>query len=230
MGSPTFAERLATVQDRIARACERAGRDPAEVRLIAVSKTFDAERVREALAAGQRVFGENRVQEALAKLEQIDGAEWHLIGSLQRNKARHVAGRFHRIHAVDSEALARELDKRSRAAGLRQAVLIQVNQAGEATKAGVSAEELQPLAERVLEPDALELRGLMAIPPPADRPEDNRRWFAGLRELRDRCAAATGRELPELSMGMTGDFEVAIEEGACWIRVGRALFGERSTR
>ncbi len=227
MSSADFAQRLAAVQERVARACERAGRDPGDVRLIAVSKTFPAERVREALAAGQRVFGENRVQEALGKLDEIEGAEWHLIGPLQRNKARHAVGRFHRIHAVDNEALAVELDKRARAAGVRQALLLQVNEAGEASKAGVTPAALPALVERVLELDALDLRGLMTIPPRAESPEDNRRWFAGLRQLRDRAAAAAGRELPELSMGMTGDFEVAVEEGATWIRVGRALFGER---
>ena len=228
MSSASFAERLRAVRERIELACRRAGRDSAEVGLIAVSKTFPAARVHDALTAGQRVFGENRVQEALGKIDDVAQGEWHLIGPLQRNKARHAVGRFHRIHTLDNETLAAELDKRARAADLTQAVLIQVNEAGEESKAGVAPADLDRLVERVLALDALDLRGLMTIPPRAETPEDNRRWFAGLRELRNRCASGFGRDLPELSMGMTGDFEVAVEEGATWIRVGRALFGERA--
>ena len=219
---------LERILGRIDSACDRSGRARGSARLVAVSKTFPAERVRAALAAGQVDFGENRVQEALAKIDEVGpGPRWHLIGSLQRNKARHVVGRFALVHSVDGEALARELDRRAAAAGAVQPVLIQVNQAGEATKSGVAPDRLSALVDFVVGSEALDLRGLMSVPPPADRPEDSRRWFVALRALRDREATRTGRALPELSMGMSDDFEVAVEEGATLVRVGRALFGER---
>jgi pyridoxal phosphate enzyme (YggS family) len=224
----TAEQALADVLEKIGQACERSGRSPGDVRLVAVSKTMAPERVQEAMAAGQQVFGENRVQEALAKIDEVGpGPRWHLIGSLQRNKARHVVGRFALVHSVDGEPLARELDRRAAAAGVVQPVLIQVNQAGEATKSGVAPDRLSPLVDVVVGSEALDLRGLMSVPPPADRPEDSRRWFVALRALRDREATRTGRDLPELSMGMSDDFEVAVEEGATLVRVGRALFGER---
>lgn len=219
---------LARVRERIAEACARSGRNPAGVTLVAVSKTFPAEAVRAMLAAGQTVFGENRVQEALAKIDAVgSGPRWHLVGSLQRNKARHAVGRFSLIHSVDSRRLAVELDRRARAAGCVQPVLIQVHQGDEETKSGVEEDDLPGLVDACAACAALDLRGLMSIPPPARIPEDNRRWFARLRELRDREASRTGRGLPDLSIGMTDDFEVAIEEGATLVRVGRALFGER---
>ncbi len=222
------AELLAGVRDEIGAACTRAGRDPASVTLVAVSKTLPPERVAEAVAAGQRVFGENRVQEALDKIERVDArARWHLVGHLQRNKARHAAGRFELIHSLDGAALAAELDRRARAAGLVQAVLVQVNVADEPTKHGVPVEGLDPLLDAVLEHANLELRGLMAIPPPVEQAEHNRPHFARLRELRDAAERRLGRRFPELSMGMTDDFPVAIEEGATLVRVGRAIFGER---
>ena len=219
---------LRSVGECIEQACRRAARDPASVKLVAVSKTIPAERVRELLGHGQRRFGENRVQEALAKIPDVGaGAEWHLIGPLQRNKARHVVGAFELIHGVDNPKLAAELDRRSAAAGLRQAILVQLNLAGESSKSGIDAAGLPGLLEEILRMEHLELRGLMTIPPPAERPEEARRWFAQLRELRDRAADETGRPLPDLSMGMTDDFEIAVEEGATLVRVGRALFGER---
>jgi pyridoxal phosphate enzyme (YggS family) len=219
---------LERVRERIGQACHRAGRDPATVRLVAVSKTFPARRVRELLGRGQRLFGENRVQEALAKIPEVGpGATWHLVGTLQRNKARHAVGAFELIHGVDSLKLAAELDRRAAAAGLRQAILVQLNLAGEATKSGVSGDEMGPLLEGVAEMGHLDLRGLMTIPPPVERAEASRVWFARLRELRDGAEARLGRPLPELSMGMTDDFEVAVEEGATLVRVGRAIFGER---
>jgi pyridoxal phosphate enzyme (YggS family) len=199
------------------------------VRLVAVSKTVPVASIREAIAAGQTLFGENRVQEALAKIgEAGPDARWHLIGHLQTNKAKHAAGAFELIHGVDDRELAMELDRRAGAKGTTQPVLVQVNLAGEPTKAGAGEAELLPLVEAVAGRAHLELRGLMIIPPPADDPETSRPWFRRVRELRDRAASHLGRELPDLSMGMTDDFEVAVEEGATLVRVGRAVFGERS--
>lgn len=224
----TAADALGRVRARIAAACERADRDPGTVTLIAVSKTFPASAVRAMIDAGHDRFGENRVQEALEKMDEVGPpARWDLVGSLQRNKARHVVGRFDLIHSVDGVKLAREIDRRAAAAGVVQAVLVQVNQAREETKAGVSTADVDRLLDDILPLDHLDVRGFMTIPPPARTPEDARRWFAALRELRDRAAGRVGRPFEELSMGMTGDFEVAIEEGATRIRVGRALFGER---
>ena len=222
------AARLAAVRERMRRACGVCGRDPDSVELVAVSKAQPADRVRELVACGQRLFGENRVQEALAKMEEVGaGAGWHLIGTLQRNKARHAVGRFRLIHSVDNEKLALELDRRAEQAGLRQAILVQLNLAGEPTKSGVSGEALWPLLERLAGLQQVELRGLMTVPPQADDPEASRPWFARLRELRDEASRRTGQALPELSMGMTDDFEVAIEEGATLVRVGRAILGDR---
>lgn len=226
MSSPQAG--LEAVRQRIEQACRRSRRDPATVRLVAVSKTFAADRVRELLDGGHRLFGENRVQEALAKIAEVGpGAVWHLVGTLQRNKARHAVGVFELIHSVDGLKLAAELNRRAAAVGCRQAVLVQVNLAGETTKSGVAEEGLWPLVEAVAGSERLDLRGLMILPPPVERAEQSRPLFARLRELRDAAAARLGRPLPELSMGMTDDFEVAIEEGSTLVRVGRALFGER---
>ena len=223
-----IARRLQEVRYRIAAACARARRDPASVTLVAVSKTVPVEAVREALAAGQAVFGENRVQEAVAKIDQLGPrARWHLVGHLQRNKARHAVGRFELIHSVDDAELARELDRRAGAAARVQPVLVQVNLSREPTKTGTEEEGLAPLVDAVAALDHLDLRGLMTIPPPVEVAEASRPWFAKLREVRDRAAVRVGRELPDLSMGMTDDFEVAVEEGATLVRVGRAIFGER---
>ena len=216
------------VQQRIDAACDRSGRARGSVVLVAVSKTFPPQRVRALFDIGHLDFGENRVQEALAKMGDVGpGPRWHMIGTLQRNKARHVVGRFALVHSVDGVDLARELDRRASASGTVQPVLVQINHSGEATKSGVLPGDLPVLVDTVLECAALDLRGFMSIPPPTDRPEDARPWFAALRELRDREATRTGHSLPELSMGMSDDFEVAVEEGATLVRVGRALFGER---
>lgn len=219
--------RFALVRDRIVRACEAAGRDPGGVSLCAVSKTVPAAVVREAVAAGQELFGENRVQEAAAKMGEVPGARWHLVGHLQKNKARHAVGAFELIHSLDSIDLAREIDKRAAAAGIVQAVLVQANLSDEESKSGATAEGALELIEGARALPHLDVRGLMTIPPPVDDPEESRPWFRALRELRDR-AAVEGSRLPELSMGMTDDFEVAVEEGATLVRVGRALFGERN--
>jgi pyridoxal phosphate enzyme (YggS family) len=219
---------LEQVRERIERACDRSGRDPQTVRLVAVSKTFPADRVSELLGAGQRLFGENRVQEALPKIIEVGpGAVWHLVGALQRNKARHAVGVFELIHSVDGLKLAAELDRRAAAAGLRQSILVQLNLACEATKSGVSEDDLWPLIDGIAEMENIDLRGLMTIPLPVDDPEESRIPFARLRELCNRAAERLGRPLPELSMGMTGDFDVAVEEGATLVRIGRAIFGER---
>ena len=213
---------------RRAAACGRAGRSVDSVGIVAVSKTFPAAAVRELADCGQRVFGENRVQEGLAKIVEVGpGVSWHLVGHLQANKARDAVGRFALIHSVDTERLAREIDRRAAERGLRQAVLVQANLSREATKSGVGEEGLGPLLETIVALGHVQLRGFMIIPPPAERAEDSRRWFAALRELRDRAAERLGQSLPELSMGMTDDFEVAIEEGATLVRIGRAIFGER---
>ena len=224
-----LAARLRDVSERIAGACARAHRDPASVRLVAVSKTIPAAVVREAIAAGQRLFGENRVQEALPKIVEAGaGASWHLVGHLQKNKARHAVGVFDLIHGVDDLELAVELDRRAAARSTTQPVLVQANLADEQTKHGEGEAGLLPLIAAVAALSHLDLRGLMIIPPPVDAPERSRPWFGRLRSLRDLAAARLGRPLPELSMGMSDDFEVAIEEGATLVRVGRAIFGERA--
>jgi len=217
-----------SVCERIAGACARAGRDPSGVRLVAVTKTFPPERIRELLVCGHGLIGENRVQEALAKMEALGpGPIWHLVGHLQTNKARQAVGRFELIHGVDSERLGREIERRAAGAGLRQALLIQANLSREPTKFGVAEDRVLPLLELLTGLEHVDVRGLMTIPPPVEQAELSRPWFAGLRRLRDRCAERLGRPLPELSMGMTDDFEVAVEEGATLVRIGRALFGER---
>jgi pyridoxal phosphate enzyme (YggS family) len=221
-------EALADVLGRIDRACTRSGRSRGEVRLVAVSKTMAADRVRELMTAGHRLFGENRVQEALEKISDLgSGPEWHFIGHLQKNKVRHVIGQFSLIHSVDSRELALALDRRSGAEGRVQPVLLQVDQAGEITKHGIRPDELSALASEVERCGNLDLCGLMSIPPQEDDPKNSRRWFAGLRELRDRLTPELGRVLPELSMGMSDSYQVAVEEGATLVRVGTALFGTR---
>ncbi len=222
------ARALEEIRYRLAAACARARRDPAQVRLVAVTKTVEPARIREALDAGQTVFGENRVQEALAKMAAVgEGARWHLVGHLQRNKAKHAVGAFELVHSVDDADLAREIDRRAAASGRVQPVLVQANLSLETTKSGAPEDALPALLDAVRALPHLDLRGLMTIPPPAEDPEASRRWFARLRELRDAAAARLGLPLPELSMGMTDDFEVAVEEGATLVRVGRAVFGER---
>jgi PLP dependent protein len=222
-----IAARLMAVRERMERAARRVERDPASVRLVLASKTQPPEAIRAAYSAGAREFGENYLQEAAAKqdaLADLGGLRWHLIGHLQTNKARDAANRFMLIQSLDSVRLAAALG-RARPVP-RVPVLIEVNAAGEASKSGVAAAE----AERLIE-DAratVEILGLMTIPPPAPDPERARSYFAALRTMRDRLAAATGLALSELSMGMTDDFEVAIEEGATIVRVGRAVFGERA--
>jgi pyridoxal phosphate enzyme (YggS family) len=210
------------VREAIARACGRAGRSPDDVLLVAVSKTVEAERIRLAVAAGIPALGENRVQEAREKIETLGHpVPWHLIGSLQTNKAKEAARLFDWIHSVDRVELARELSRRARALDRTLDILIQVNLGEEPQKAGVAPGELKALLDAMTGLESLRIRGLMAIPPAVETPEAARRFFRRLRELRD------GAGLEHLSMGMSADFEVAIEEGATLVRVGTAIFGPR---
>lgn len=225
------AARLAEVRARIGASAVRAGRRPEEVRLVAVTKTVPAPVVSAAMAAGQRVFGENRVQEAVAKAAACcPGAAWHLIGHLQGNKARQAARLFDVVESLDSPGLAVALDRHAREAQRRLRVLVQVKLGDEPTKSGVTPEAAPALIEAASPLPGIEVAGLMTIPPPSASPEGSRRWFALLRELRERwdgtcCPRGT---LRELSMGMSDDYEVAIEEGATIVRVGSALFGPRA--
>jgi pyridoxal phosphate enzyme (YggS family) len=217
---------LLTVRQTIARQAERAGRDPAEVVLVAVTKTFPVERIREAMAAGLHVFGENRVQEALPKIEEIGAADvdWHLIGHLQTNKIKFVDGRFRMIQSIDGTALVEALDRRL---GAPLEVLIEVNVGEEPQKTGAAPADLPAVAAAVNAAPHLRLRGLMTVAPMAPDPEVVRPVFRRLRELRDQASQQLGMALPILSMGMTDDYAVAVEEGATMLRLGRALFGPR---
>jgi hypothetical protein len=235
--------RLAAIRDRIAAACGRAGRDPAAVALLGVSKTQPAAAVEAAWRAGLRTFGENRVQEALAKSRELahlppppDGPEWHLIGPLQSNKVRPALELFRTIHSIDRPGIAEALDREAAARGLRLTGFLEVNVGGEASKHGFAEAGLAEAVRSLAGLRHLRIAGLMAVPPQGDDPEDSRRWFVRLRELRDRLAsrpewaAAWSGSGGWLSMGMSHDFEIAVEEGATHVRVGTALFGARSLR
>lgn len=227
----SVAENVERVQDRIRRACVRSGRVPGDVRLVAVSKTMPAEAVRQAYAAGLREFGENRVQEAAAKQKELEDIDvtWHLIGHLQSNKARQACDLFSWIQSVDSLAIAQRIDRFATGLGHKLPVLIEVHLGDEASKFGVEESELVRLAQQVGALESLDLRGLMVLPPFFDDPQDVRPYFSRLRELAVRIEARklTGVQMRELSMGMSHDFEIAIEEGATIVRVGTALFGAR---
>jgi pyridoxal phosphate enzyme (YggS family) len=219
--------RRATVETEIAAAPRRAGRDPGAVAVVAVTKTFPPEAVRLALRAGLTDVGENYVQEARAKRPQAPGGTWHLIGGLQTNKVRAAIATFDRIHTLDGSELATAVAAAAEHAGRRMPVLVQVNVTGDAAKRGVSGDAAVALCERVLGLPGLVLDGLMTIGAMADDPEAARPGFRLLRELRDDLARRLGVELPHLSMGMSGDFAVAVEEGATLVRLGRVLFGAR---
>jgi pyridoxal phosphate enzyme (YggS family) len=225
-----LAERRAEVDGVIAASARRAGRDAAAVRVIAVTKTFAAPIVSAALAAGFHHIGENYVQEARAKRRSVETeATWHLIGGLQRNKVRAAVALFDRIDTVDSADLAEALGSEAARVGRRLPVLLQVSIAGERGKRGVGPAEVERLARAVLGQASLALEGLMTIPPAAAEAEASRPLFRQLRELRDATARRLGVELPHLSMGMSNDFAVAVEEGATFVRLGRVLFGARGT-
>jgi pyridoxal phosphate enzyme (YggS family) len=232
-GEGGFRARLAAIRDRIARAAARSGRDEGDVLLVAVSKTQPFERLVEAREAGIRVFGENYLQEAEGKIAAVPGADWHFIGKLQGNKVKRAVSLFSCIQTVDSARLASELSRRATEAGRVVPVLVEVNLGCEWSKAGVDPAGLPALVESIAGLPGLALRGLMAIPPAADRPEDSRPHFARLRGLLASARAAGGEAaagMTELSMGMSDDFETAIEEGATMVRIGTALFGERPGR
>ncbi|MEO8840395.1 MAG: YggS family pyridoxal phosphate-dependent enzyme [Kofleriaceae bacterium] len=221
----TIAERWQAVRSNVAVACERAGRAPHEVTIVAVSKTHPASAVREAAAAGASDFGENYAQELAGKLGEVEGPiRWHFIGRLQSNKAKLVAGKVALVHAVDTASLAHELGKRS---GGVQPILLAVNLGGEATKGGVTALGAAAIARVLIATPNVRLDGLMTMPPPSDDPEASRPIFLELRALRDRLRDELGQPLPVLSMGMSGDYEVAIACGATHVRIGTAIFGSR---
>ncbi|HNV03329.1 MAG TPA: YggS family pyridoxal phosphate-dependent enzyme [Vicinamibacterales bacterium] len=228
----TIAASLSAVRQRLARSLERAGRSRADVRLVAVSKTRPPEDIRAAVGAGQLDFGENRVQEALEKIGLTADMpiSWHLVGHLQSNKARKAAAAFAWIHSIDGVDLLRRVDEAAADAGRSPVVLVQVDLAGEPTKHGVAADACLPIFEAGAACRAASVGGLMVLPPFTEDPEEARPYFRRLRELRD---ALAGRGVPaamlrELSMGMSHDFEVAVEEGATVVRVGTAIFGERA--
>jgi pyridoxal phosphate enzyme (YggS family) len=231
----SIAENIARVRERMRVAAVRAGRDPGSITLMAVSKTFPAESIREAYGAGIRVFGENRVQEFAGKagaLHDLADVRWHMIGHLQSNKAGKAAELFHVVDSVDSLKLAEKLDEAARTAGRKLRVLVEINVGGEAAKTGIGSDsaELDRLLGEMARLQHLEVRGLMTVPPYTEDPQGARPYFRRLRELRDQIA---GRHLPgvgmdELSMGMSHDFEVGIEEGSTCVRVGSAIFGHRT--
>ena len=223
--------RLDSVRERIANAARRVGRDPASIRLVAISKTFSVDHVRAAARAGQRDFGENKIQEALPKLDGARdlGLTWHFVGHLQSNKARKAAQRFDVIHSVDSADLMKRIDEAAHEARRTVKVLVQVDLAGEASKHGAPADAVSAILAAAAACSSARVVGLMLLPPAVDEPESARPYFKALAALRDRLAAngADRSMLGELSMGMSHDFEVAVEEGATIVRVGSAIFGAR---
>jgi hypothetical protein len=224
-----LAGNLEKVQQRIRAACERAGRDPASVTLLAVSKTHPPEIIKAAADCGQIDFGENKVQEAKAKIPLCPGKlRWHFIGHLQSNKCRDAVELFAMIQSVDSLPLAQEINKRAEQAAKRMPVLMEVNVAGEASKFGYQPERLLAELKELNALPRLEIHGLMTVPPWSPEAEASRPHFRRLRQLKEQAEQALGTPLPHLSMGMSGDFEIAIEEGATLVRVGTALFGPRA--
>ena len=226
----SIRDQIEIIRENIAKAALTSGRRAADVRLMAVTKTVDDHRIREAISAGVDILGENYVQEGKRKIEQMGkSVEWHMIGHLQTNKAKYAVRLFDMIHSLDRMALAVELDKRSRLAGCVTRVLIEVNISGEETKRGIPFQEAIPLVREVSALENLSIQGLMTMPPWFDDPEEARPCFAALRRLRDRIIAEriAHVEMKELSMGMSQDYQVAVEEGATMVRIGRSIFGER---
>ena len=224
-----IAENLERVRTQIADAAKKCGRSPNDIELVAISKTHEAEKVHAALDAGQQLFGESRVQEARAKIPMLPSiARWHFVGRLQKNKIRHALPLFELFHSVDSIGLAREMNRIAEEEGLHPCVLLEVNVAGEGSKIGFAPESLRAEMEALLGLPRLMIEGLMTIPPLAPEAEASRKYFSALRDLRDQFTAQFQIGLPHLSMGMSGDFAVAIEEGATLVRVGTAIFGKRT--
>ncbi len=222
------AANLERVLSNVAEAAAKAGRNRDDVQLIAVSKKQDAEKVRAAFDAGQPIFGESRVQEARAKIPLLPSAvRWHFIGHLQRNKIRQALPLFELFHSVDSLALAQDVERIAEEVGLRPRVFLEVNVAGEGSKIGFAPAALREQMEQLLSLVRLNIEGLMIIPPVAPDPEESRQYFVMLREMRDEVEREFDLKLPELSMGMSNDYAIAIEEGATFVRVGTAIFGAR---
>jgi pyridoxal phosphate enzyme (YggS family) len=225
---PTIAENLETVRSRIDAAAGRAGRNAAEVELVAISKTYPAEKVSEAVEAGQELFGESRVQEALLKIPVLPGRlRWHFIGHLQANKVRKALPLFELIHGIDTMEIARDIDRIAADLGLHPRILLEVNVSGEGSKHGFAPEILERGLEELLSLPRVQVEGFMTMAPLAPEAEAARPYFAALRVLRDRLADQAGIPFPTLSMGMSGDYEIAVEEGATLVRVGSAIFGDR---
>jgi pyridoxal phosphate enzyme (YggS family) len=228
---PSIAENLERVCEQIAQAAAKAGRAIDEIEVVAITKTHPAEKVREAIEAGQTLFGESRVQEARAKIPELpSNLRWHFVGHLQKNKIRYALPLFELFHGVDSLALAQEINRIAADEGMHPRVLLEVNVAGEGSKFGFSTDKLREQMEELLALQRLSILGLMTIPPLADKAEASRRYFVELRQLRDRLQTEFHVDLPQLSMGMTQDFPIAVEEGATLVRVGTAIFGERSKK
>jgi pyridoxal phosphate enzyme (YggS family) len=225
----SIAENLERVRERIAQAAAKSGRSLDDVDLVAISKTHAAEKVREAVEAGQTLFGESRVQEARVKIPDLPSStRWHFVGHLQKNKIRHALPLFELIHSIDSLGLAQDINRIAEEDGLHPRVLLEVNVAGEGSKFGFQPDKLRADMESLLGLPRLSILGLMCIPPIADEAEASRKYFVALRELRDRVQTEFHVDLAQLSMGMTQDYAIAVEEGATLVRVGTAIFGERS--
>jgi pyridoxal phosphate enzyme (YggS family) len=225
----SIAENLERVREQIAQAAANSRRSADDVELVAISKTHDAEKVREAIEAGQTLFGESRVQEARVKIPELpSNLRWHFVGHLQKNKIRHALPLFELIHGVDSLALAQDVNRIAEEDGLHPRVLLEVNVAGEGSKFGFQPDKLRSEIESLLALSRLSILGLMTIPPIAEEAKASRKYFVQLRELRDSLQTEFHVDLAQLSMGMTQDYVVAVEEGATLVRVGTAIFGERS--
>ena len=224
----SMQDRVDEIRKRISDACVRVDRSADEVTLVSVAKRHTPEKVREAVDCGLMIIGENRIQEAKAKIPMCPGGiEWHLIGHLQSNKVKVAVGLFSMIHSVDSLKLLEKIESASAEHGQSMPVCLEVNVSGESAKYGMEPDDVLPVLDTASKLMHVDVVGLMTMPPFSVDPEDARSYFRNLRELRDKCKEKTGFSLPELSMGMSGDFEVAIEEGSTYVRVGTAIFGER---
>jgi hypothetical protein len=227
----SVSENLERVREQIAQAAAKVGRAASDIELVAITKTHPAEKVREAIEAGQNLFGESRVQEARAKIPELpSNVRWHFVGHLQKNKIRHALPLFELIHSVDSLGLAQDMNRIAEEEAMHPRVLLEVNVAGEGSKFGFQRDKLCKQMEELLSLPRLSILGLMTIPPLAEEAEASRKYFVQLRELRDRLQTEFRVDLSQLSMGMTQDFAIAIEEGATLVRVGTAIFGERKRK